>query len=398
MRLVASLGGGQAVLPPHPRPSVSFLRALGFSGDDAGVLRRARNEAPELLRRASSASAMWTANAATVAPSPDTTDGKLHLTTANLSTMPHRALEAATTARVLARIFSNDRYFAVHPPLPPSPPFSDEGAANHTRLTTRRATVHLFGWGHPGLRSGDVEAAGPRPQRYVARQGQEASRAVARSNHLPDEAVLLWQQSAHGIDAGAFHTDVLCVGQGPVLLLHEHAFFAQSALVNELRRRLGDELVVCEASNRELPVADAVSTYPFNSELVETRDGTLLLVAPCESEQTEAARRFLAKVVDQTPIARVHFIDVNGSMDNGGGPACLRLRVPMTPTEEEALGARVLYDEKLHETLCGWVMRHYRDRLTLDDLADPQLSVEVETALDELTNILELGSVYDFQG
>jgi succinylarginine dihydrolase len=346
---------------------------------------------------------MWTANAATVAPSCDTEDRRVHLTVANLGSMPHRALEAETTHRVLERIFADAERFVVHPPLPCTPLLFDEGAANHTRLVTSRGVVHLFAWGRRGLRRRAPSNLGSsdamdEPRLHPARQGEEASRAVARLHRLAEENTLFWQQSARGIDAGAFHTDVLAVGEGRFLMLHEAAFAAQGALLRELGERLGAELVLCEATESELPLADAVLAYPFNSELVERADGTLALLAPSEAWTQPASRRFLERVQSEdNPVAVVDVIDVNASMNNGGGPACLRLRVPLEEGERAALGARVTYDAELHQALEGWVLRHYRDRLTLEDLAAPELLDEVRTALDELTQLLKLGSVYAFQ-
>ena len=94
MKQLADLGFVQAVLPPHERPQVDLLRQLGFSGTDAQVLARAAQQAPRLLCAVSSASAMWTANAATVSPSSDTADGRVHFTVANLNNKFHRASEA----------------------------------------------------------------------------------------------------------------------------------------------------------------------------------------------------------------------------------------------------------------------------------------------------------------
>ena len=54
-------------------------------------------------------------------------------------------------------------------------------------------------------------------------------------------------------------------------------------------------------------------------------------------------------------------------------------------------------NDALFKTLNQWVDQHYRDELTQDDLADPDLLIESRTALDELTRILGLGSVYYFQ-
>jgi succinylarginine dihydrolase len=392
MRLLASLGIGQAVLPPHERPLVSALRRLGFSGSDAEVVSAAQQKSPEVLRLCSSSSAMWTANAATLAPSSDTLDGRAHFTVANLSQMFHRSLEAATTERVLAAIFADVRRFAVHAALPSGAVFSDEGAANHTRLSASAGTVHLFGWGRRTF--GSAEA----PRVHPARQTLEASMAVARLNRLRPEQGLYWQQAPHGIDAGSFHSDVLAVGNLGFLLLHEHAFVDPTALLAELTRRLGDDFRYHLVTDAELPVASAVSAYPFNSQLVTLPSGGMALIAPADSEQEPATRRMLERLVAQdNPVEKVHFVEVNGSMKNGGGPACLRLRVPLTADERAAIGARVFFDDALYGALKVWIERHYRDRLAPADLADPALLVETRQALDELTRLLGIGSVYEFQ-
>jgi succinylarginine dihydrolase len=391
MRLVARLGAAQGVLPPQPRPDCAALRRLGFSGDDGAVLAAARASAPDLLSHVSSASSMWAANAATIAPSSDTRDGKVHLVPANLVTMFHRSLEAETTHRVFQHIFADDARFVVHPPLPASETFSDEGAANHARLETTTGRVHLFAWGRS-------PSAREHPERHPARQARKASEAVARLLALPEGVPLFWQQSPRGIDAGAFHTDVLAVANGSFLMLHEHAFLEQAALLEELLYRLGPGLAVCLATDRELPLAEAVARYPFNSELVTLPDGGTSILAPRESEESPPARAFLERVLSEdNPVRSVHYVDVNGSMKNGGGPACLRLRVPLEREEEDSLGGRVLFDDKLDQALVACVTKNYRDRVTEHDLADLRFVDECRTALDELTQILGLGSVYDFQ-
>jgi succinylarginine dihydrolase len=393
MRLLHGLGVAQAVLPPHERPLVSALRQLGLSGKDAEVITAAARGAPHLLRLCSSASAMWTANAATVAPSSDTSDGRLHLTVANLSSLFHRSLEAGTTERVLRVVFADERRFAVHRALPSGGAiFTDEGAANHTRLFTAAGPVHLFGWGK------SVWNPAALPQVHPARQSREASDAVARSNCLDPARSLFWQQSPQGIDAGAFHSDVLAVGNANFLLLHEHAFVDTDALLKELSARLGDELRMRVVTDRELPLAFAVASYPFNSQLVSLPAGGMALIAPKEAEREPATRRLLERLLaEDNPIEAVHFVEVNGSMRNGGGPACLRLRVVLSAEEQAAIGARVFFDDSLGDELKLWIEHHYRDRLVPDDLADPQLLVECQQALDQLTQLLRLGSVYEFQ-
>ncbi len=393
MRFVQSLGIGQALLPPQERPLLPALRRLGLTGSDAQVVAAAARGEGELLQLCSSSSGMWTANAATVAPSPDTTDGRLHLTVANLSSMFHRSLEAEGTFRALRAIFNDDARFAVHPPLPAGEAFADEGAANHTRLATREARLHLFGWGrshfHPSAQ---------RPSKFPARQSREASEAVARLNHLSPERTLLWQQCPDGIDDGAFHTDVLAVGNRDFLWLHERAFRDPRALLAAIQSRLGAQFSFRLVTEAELPARLAVRCYPFNSQLLSVPEGGMVLVAPHESEQNSVVREHLEKLVGEPgPVRRVHYRDVTGSMRNGGGPACLRLRVPLTAREKARIIARVFLDDDLYERLVAWVRRHYRDRLALRDLADPLLVNETRAALDELSQLLRVGSIYSFQ-
>jgi len=397
MRFVASLGVLQAVLPPHERPSLRTLRRLGFRGSDEQVIAAAARD-PELhdqlLRISSSAAAMWTANAATCVPSADAADGQLHLIPANLTAMFHRALEARTTTRVLRAIFSEARLFEVHDPLPGGAHFADEGAANHTRLFAGSGpAVHLFAWGRAAFGSPVAE-----PRRYPARQTREASHALARLGQVDPARALFPQQHPAGIDAGAFHTDVMAVGNENVLLLHERAFVDAEGLLRQLRRLLGEELVIVLATEAELPSASAVAAYPFNSQLLTLPDGSMTIVAPEESREDPHARAFLERVVASGgPVKSVRYLDLRQSMENGGGPACLRQRIVLTAEEREAVKARVFWDEALGAELEGWVRHHYRDRLEAGDLADPQLARETLAALDELSSILRLGPVYDFQ-
>jgi succinylarginine dihydrolase len=393
MRFVASLGVGQAVLPPQPRPSLRTLRALGFRGTDEAVVVRAAKEAEHLLRLVSSAAAMWTANAATVAPSEDAQDSRLHLTPANLEAMFHRRLEADTTHAVLHRIFGDSKHFTVHAPLPGGVHCADEGAANHTRLVVPgRPAVHLFAWGRSSQRPGVA------PARFPARQTYEASEALARLHALPATSCLFPQQAPAGIDAGAFHTDVLAVGNDNFLMLHAHAFLDTETLLSTLKARLGPTFRYALATEEALPVADAVGAYPFNSQVLTLADGSMCIVAPKESKARPKARAFLERVLaEDNPVKAVHYLDVRESMNNGGGPACLRQRIRLTEAERAAVKARVFYDEALHQDLEAWVRRHYRDRLAPDDLRDPALARESMAALDALTGLLRLGSVYDFQ-
>jgi succinylarginine dihydrolase len=393
MKRVRDLGVVQGVLPPHDRPHFSTLRKLGFGGSDEEVIAAAAAKGDGFfLRVTSSASAMWTANAATVAPSKDASDGRVHFTPANLQQMFHRAIEPETTARVLRAIFADASKFAVHDPLPGGGHFADEGAANHTRLETSRGALHVFAWGRRAW--GEYDA----PSKFPARQTREASEAIARLHALDPALCRFPQQHPRGIDEGAFHTDVLAVGNGRFLMLHELAFADKDALIADLRRALGDELVVIEATTAELSVASAVKAYPFNSQVLTLPDGSMCIVAPEDAREDAQAKRFLDRVVALGgPVKAVHYLDVRQSMHNGGGPACLRLRVPLEEAEIAAIRANVLLTDALFADLTAWVECHYRDRLAPADLADPELARETMTALDDLTRILRIGSVYDFQ-
>lgn len=399
MKLVADLRIRQGVLPPQERPDLRILRRLGFEGSDAAVLQKVQREAPILLGAAASASGMWAANAATVSASADAADARVHFTPANLITLFHRSLEAETTAGMLRAIFSDGRHFAHHPPLPASMQFSDEGAANHTRLCRDfgQEGLELFAFGRRAF-----EADAPAPVRYPARQTLEASQAIARLHQLDPARTVFLQQNPAAIDAGVFHNDVIAVGNANVLLYHAEAYLDGAAAIEKVRRRYGEvcqnELITIEVTASELTLADAVRSYLFNSQLLSLADGQMVLLAPIECKEIDTARRVIERVLSAgTPIKEARFVDVRQSMRNGGGPACLRLRVVLTEEQAQAVAPRVWLTDELYGTLTDWIERHYREELSPADLADPDLLKQSHAALDELTGILGLGSIYPFQ-
>ncbi len=397
MKQLADLGFLQGVLPPQERPSLRLLRELGFSGSEAYVIERAAKEAPELLAAASSASAMWTANAATVSPSADTQDGRVHFTPANLTSKLHRAIEHEATRRTLQAIFVDPARFVVHEALPGTPALGDEGAANHTRFCSQYGErgVEFFVYGRSEYRRG------PEPVRYPARQTFEASRAVAQRHGLSEDVTVYAQQSPDVVDAGVFHNDVIAVGNRQTLFCHERAFVEQSAVYDQLRTQLtamGVDFNVIEVPEARVTVSDAVTSYLFNSQLLTRPDGRNVLVVPQECRENPRVAAYLDDLVSRSgPIDEVLVFDLRESMKNGGGPACLRLRVVLSEAERSAVNPGVWIDDSLFARLDAWIGKHYRDRLAPADLADPRLLVESRTALDELTQILRLGSLYDFQ-
>ena len=398
MKFLHDLGIPQAVLPPQERPSVETLRNLGFTGTDEKVLARVGKDHPGLLAACSSASSMWTANAATVSPSADSADHKVHFTPANLSNKFHRSLEAETTSRVLKSIFADEKLFAHHDPLPAGNFFSDEGAANHTRFygTPQSSGVQLFVHGRSAFQ------AGPEPKRFPARQTAESCAALIRLHRLNPDAVVVAQQNPEVIDSGVFHNDVIAVGNANFFFFHEKAFLDSPAVVAELsakfKKTCGTPLKVCAVKSSELTLDEVIQSYLFNTQLV-SQGGKTHLFAPEECRKVAAAGKVLDRLVADGFIQQVHYLDLRQSMQNGGGPACLRLRVGLTAEQEKSISAsvRVLFDDKLYSDLVAWVKRHYREELRAEDLADPALLRECRTALQELSQLLKLGNVFPFQ-
>ncbi|HHY2880881.1 N-succinylarginine dihydrolase [Enterobacter asburiae] len=392
MKALADAGFPQAVIPPQERPNVAVLRQLGFSGTDEQVVEKAGTQTPHLLSAASSASSMWVANAATVAPSADTLDGKVHLAVANLNNKFHRATEAETTERVLRAIFNHDAHFEVHQALPQVAMFGDEGAANHNRLGGD--------YGDPGLQLfiyGREEGGHAAPTRYPARQTLAASQAVARLNQVNPSQVVFAQQNPHVIDQGVFHNDVIAVSNRQVLFCHDQAFAHQEKLLATLHERVRGFTPI-QVPTEAVSVQDAVETYLFNSQLLSRDDGSMMLVLPQESRDHKGVWRYLTELVKaDNPIDELRVFDLRESMANGGGPACLRLRVVLTQDEMQAVNPAVMMNDTLFTRLNDWVDRYYRDRLTQADLVDPQLLREGREALVALSTILQLGSVYPFQ-
>ncbi len=395
MRRLSALGLRQGVLPPMPRPDLSTLRSLGFSGPDEKILKDAWEADPTLLAAAWSASSMWAANAATVSPSADTEDGRVHFTPANLASNFHRSLETAATTTALRRIFADKSRFTVHDPLPCQARYSDEGAANHIRFATEHGApgVELFVYG--------VDAHDPvlTRRRYPTRQTRAACEAIARRHRLDPARVVYARQHPDAIDAGVFHNDVISTGNLRTFLYHEQAFATSRSLVTDLSAPLGERLCCVEAHDSDFAIHDAVTSYLFNSQLVTVPDGSTTLIAPLEVRENARVAAFIDRVIDDpaNPIARAEYLDVRESMRNGGGPACLRLRVVLTDDELARIHPGVLFTPDLDRRLTTWVEAHYPDRLTADDLVDPRLARRCLDALDELTRILGLPGLYPFQ-
>lgn len=363
MRFAMSLGLTQGFLLPLERPNTAWLRALGFAGNDAQVCAAAHSADPRLFAQACSASSMWTANAGTVSPAADCADGRTHVSTANLSRMTHRSLEAPETEAQLRLAFAHPT-FAVHAAVPAT--FGDEGAANHMRLTAAHgeAGVEVFVYGEEG-------------SKFPARQNRRASEAVARRHGLAPERTLFVAQAQTAIDAGAFHNDVVAVANENILFAHELAFADASAFKADLARLL-PQAVVVEVPASAVSLADAIRSYLFNSQLITVPDGSMALILPMEAHDCAPVKAYLDSLVaGNGPIRAVHYVQVRESMRNGGGPACLRLRVVADPA---TIDPRFLLDAAKADRLEALIAAHWPEAIGPDDLGNPDLWAQARAA------------------
>lgn len=366
MRGNMSLGLAQGFFVPLPRPDTYWLEAL--AADDTTE--------PALVAGAWSASSMWTANAATVSPAPDTADGRCHLTVANLVSMPHRAHEWTDTLRQLQLAFAHDA-FAVHGPVPPC--FGDEGAANHMRLAPAHgeAGVEVFVYGRPG-------------GRFPARQHEQASRVVARRHGLDPERVLFVEQNPEAIAAGAFHNDVVAVANENVLFTHELAFADRAEAYMAMKAKCPG-LQVVEVPTSAVSLQEAIATYLFNAQLLTPPSGEMTLVVPSESWDSEPVRGFLERMIaGNGPIRHVVPVDVRQSMANGGGPACLRLRVVADPA---TVDPRFMLDAAKAERMERAVAKHWPEQIDTSDIGSETLASDIRNARARLLELLDLGTL-----
>lgn len=355
MRANLRLGLIQGFFMPLDRPNTAWL--AGFATDMASA-------EPHISAAAFSASAMWAANAATVSPAPDTKDGRCHLSAANLLTMAHRSHEWTGTLAQLRLAFADERHFTVHPPVPP--PYGDEGAANFMRLCLSHGEpgVEIFVYGKSG---------GPFP----ARQHIESSKAVARAHRLDPAKTLFVQQSEIAIAAGAFHNDVVAVANERVLFTHEQAFEHPEETYSAIKALMPEAEIIIVPANR-VSLADAIQSYLFNAQLVTLPDTGMALILPSEAQANERVWSWLSEMVaGNGPIRQLVPVDVRQSMANGGGPACLRLRVVCDPV---TVDHRFIADEAKLDRMADVIARYWPESIAPNDLGEPELTEQVQAA------------------
>jgi succinylarginine dihydrolase len=365
MRANLRLGLAQGFFMPLDRPNENWL---------SGLSTDMQSSEPHIRAAAFSASAMWAANAATVSPAPDTADGKCHLSAANLLTMAHRSHEWTGTLAQLKLAFADDEHFAVHGSVPA--PFGDEGAANFMRLcrTHGDAGIEIFVYGKSG---------GPFP----ARQHIEASKAIARAHRLNAGKTLFVQQSEVAIAAGAFHNDVVAVANEHVLFTHEQAFENPEQTYTDIKRLLPEAEIIIVPADR-VSLADAIQSYLFNAQLVTLPDGGMALILPSEAQDNARVWGWLSEMVaGNGPIRKLVPVDVRQSMANGGGPACLRLRVVADPA---TVDPRFIANEAKLDQIASVVAAYWPESIVPDQLGDASLMDQVRAARMALLTMCDL--------
>lgn len=366
MRHNIDLGLAQGFFMPLDRPNMAWIGSLG------ATLNKAE---PHIRAAAYSASSMWAANAATISPAPDRAAGRCHMTIANLQTMPHRSHEWPGTLIQLRTIFANHDHFVVHTPVPP--PFGDEGAANHMRLCTSHE--------EPGV---EIFVYGKSSGTFPARQHIEASKAVARKHGLAESRVIFAQQSEKAIAAGAFHNDVVAVGNERVLFAHEEAFEHREAFYTELWRKFPEVEIITVPANK-VSLADAIKSYLFNAQLVTLpNDGGMALILPTEAKENEPVWSYLQELVaDNGSIRKIYPVDVRQSMANGGGPACLRLRVVTNP---EYVDPRFIATPEKLDAIAEVVEQYWPKSIVPGQLTDADLLENIRNARQKLLQTCKL--------
>ena len=396
MKVIHELGGFQLILPPAERPDLEMLRQLGFTGRDEDCLKNAFSYAKKVFFACSSSSTMWMANAATVTPAVDSLTHKTQLSIANLSVHFHRSIESAFMINCMRAIFSrtNSTFFE---PLPSA--LSDEGAANHHRfcLDHNQPGLHLFVYGKSCFNNSKSTI-----ERFPMRQAKEASQAIARRHGLKEHQLILAEQHPESVQKGAFHADVIMMGYRYFFICHEKSFMNQKRVLEELKYKIYKTAafipIIIECKEKDLSLEEAVASYFFNSQIIENNENQWTLVCPKQCKEYLNVQKMIQRVLhDNNPIHRVIYVDVSQSMFNGGGPACLRLRVPMENKEWFSIPESFKFTTKRYHDLRQCIQHCYPDKLSENDLKSASFLTQSRHALNEISQILGAHGIYSFQ-
>ena len=390
MRLIMDQGIPQGFFLPHERPHLMTLRAIGFGGTDEEVFNQAAKKNPALLKNVYSASSMWSANAATFSPSIDSNDQKIHITPANLNSMFHRSIEHEFTKTQLELMFGG--VAKVHEPIKNISGYGDEGAANHLRVSAQHLMpgFQIFVYGSSAF---EVH------QGIIARQAEEISQAVSTQHQLDPDRVLFLKQNEQAIHSGSFHNDIVSLANEEIFIFHQEAF-ADRVELERVLHQLKDHVKgfhPIEILSKDISLDDLVSSYLLNSQLITVKNNEMMMLLPEEVQNHGNCMKWLEEIKSSSPIKRFEFVDIHQSMMNGGGPACLRFKAVVNSDELDKINKKFLLSPEKLINLRALVSKHYRDRINPDDLLDIKFMEESYLFLDELTQLLGIGSIYSFQ-
>ena len=390
MRIIMEQGIPQGFFLPHERPNLKTLRELGYGGTDEEVINRAAKQAPTLLKNIYSASSMWAANAATFSPSIDSYDQRIHITPANLNSMFHRSIEPEFTKTQLQLMFRS--IAQVHDPITHISGHGDEGAANHLRVSAQhlKPGFQIFVYGSSAFES---------QQGVIARQAQEISQAVSTQHQLDPDRVLFLKQNDMAIKSGSFHNDIVSLANEEVFIFHQEAF-ADRVELERVLHHLKDHVKgfhALEILSEDISLDDLVFSYLLNSQLITVENNEMMMLLPEEVQNHSNCMQWLEKIKSSSPIKHIEFVDIRQSMMNGGGPACLRFKTVVNDDEFNQVNKKFLLNPEKLMDLRSLVSKHYRDKLNPEDLSDIKFMEESYRFLDELTQLLDLGSIYYFQ-
>jgi succinylarginine dihydrolase len=327
---------------------------------------------------------MWAANAGTFTPACDASDGRHHLTLANLASSWHRAAESRERLGQLSTLFAATESqpagkAVLHDALPSIVPLRDEGAANHMRLCDAEGTsaVHIFVYGQADLAVAATQT--------MARQTLAASQAVARLHGLDPSRTFYLQQHPHAIEAGVFHNDVIATSHANMLLYHEFAFWKaedELARIGQAYQHFcGRPLQRICIRQQELTLTDAVSSYFFNSQILTPRGASSgpspghTLVCAQQCQRMPQVRAMIERLVadERHLITQVRYVNLDESMAGGGGPACLRLRVQLPSELIDQFAPTARWTSDRDSQWRAVIEQYYPEQLEWERLGDPHL-------------------------
>lgn len=389
--LVASLGVPQFVWLPPVRPRIDLLANLGFRGTLAEQLKAARETEPRILSAAYSSSFMWAANAATITPAVDAADARAHITPANLISSWHRGSEAHERRQDFLQTVAALPDATLHEPLDAIVPLRDEGAANHMRVCdpTGKIGFNVFVFGEA--------EAGSCASQFMPRQTLAACKSIARQHQLDPRKTFFLKQHPAAISAGVFHNDVIATSHQGLLIHHELAFENGSPELERLEQAFfdttGKPLVRWEVPSTAMPLEDAVQSYFFNSQLLSldhSAPHAMALLCPAQCEQVASSHRLIQQLLHSPDVSieQVHFVSLAESMANGGGPACLRLRWPLSNVCLRELNSPHQLTHELEDRLGQSIERFYPEQIGLDDLASAEFAEQSIVAARELASCI----------